>query len=335
MGKKERILWLDALKGIAIILVIIGHGPVIDERIYNFIWAFHMPLFFCMAGYTFHKSDNDIEFIRKKAERLLKPYVFTVIMLTILGGLVFVRANGMDIVGTFKTMGRWIYGGLYGSCWSYEKPFVIYDIGAIWFLCALFCAELLFQEVLKLDKNMVPLFVLILAYIGIETRIYIWLPWGIQCGMTVLVFLYAGYLARENNWIDKNISLIAHGVMLSVCVICIWKGSMAIVGNNTYTLGYLTIIGAMYISFYLARFSKLFLNTSNRVTRILSFFGKNSMTILCFHLIELDFFPWTAYVKFFSCEKLNYLFIIIFKLIYAAVVVTIVRRFKFLKRIFG
>lgn len=332
--EKQRVLWLDVLKGIAIILVIIGHGPVIDERIYNFIWAFHMPLFFCIAGYTFHKSDNDTEFIRKKIKRLLKPYGFTVIMLTILGGYTYVRTNGMDIIGTIKIIGRWIYGGLYGSCWSYEEPFVIYDIGAIWFLCALFCAELLFHELLKLDKNLMPLFVLILAYVGIATRTYIWLPWGIQCGMTTLVFLYAGYLARENDWIDKRISFIMHSVMLSVCVICIWKNSMAIVGNNTYTLGCLTIIGALCISFYLARFCKLFLNTSNRVTRIFSFFGKNSMTILCFHLVELDFFPWTAYVNFFSSEELNYLLILIFKLIYAAVVVTIVRRINFLKRIF-
>ena len=332
MAEKERLLYLDALKGIAIILVIIGHGPMIDERIHNFIWAFHMPLFFCIAGYTFHKNEDSLLLAKKKAGRLMKPYGFTVIMLIVCAVLSYVKEHGFDITGVAKTSQRWILGGVYGSCWSYEEPFVIYDIGAIWFLCALFCAELLFNELLKLEANLLPLFVIILAYIGIETRVFIWLPWGIQCGMVAVVFLYAGYMARKYNWVEKRIAFIVHAVMLSVSGICIWKNSMAIVGNNTYTYGWLTIIGAVCISFYIARFCKVFLNTSNKLTKIFSFFGKNSMTILCFHLIELDFFPWTLYVDFFSSEKLNYFFVIIFKLIYAIIVVNIVQRIKFLKR---
>ena len=45
----QRLGWLDAAKGLGIILVVIGHvwtrGPVRDT-----IYAFHMPLFFLLAA---------------------------------------------------------------------------------------------------------------------------------------------------------------------------------------------------------------------------------------------------------------------------------------------
>ena len=67
--KREK--WLDALKGVAIILVVIGH--IIDGNlakgtltsmwvryIYNGIYLFHMPLFFTLSGmaYALSKKTN-------------------------------------------------------------------------------------------------------------------------------------------------------------------------------------------------------------------------------------------------------------------------------------
>ena len=50
-GRGDRLDWLDAAKGLGIILVVAGHvwtrGPVRDA-----IYAFHMPLFFLLAGYV-------------------------------------------------------------------------------------------------------------------------------------------------------------------------------------------------------------------------------------------------------------------------------------------
>lgn len=42
---KERILWIDVAKGIAIVLMIIGHTVQFGNPIRNFIFSFHMPLF--------------------------------------------------------------------------------------------------------------------------------------------------------------------------------------------------------------------------------------------------------------------------------------------------
>ena len=49
-GQNTRFDWVDTAKGLGIILVVIAHvwtkGPVRD-----FIYSFHMPLFFLLSGY--------------------------------------------------------------------------------------------------------------------------------------------------------------------------------------------------------------------------------------------------------------------------------------------
>ena len=60
--REQRIEWLDWLKGMGIMLVIIGHSfrdemrvvSSVADFIYSLIYVFHMPLFFAIAGYLFH-----------------------------------------------------------------------------------------------------------------------------------------------------------------------------------------------------------------------------------------------------------------------------------------
>ena len=55
---KKRILWADYAKFVAIYLVVLGHAdlPFGDSR--NFIYLFHLPLFFLISGYF----DNSLKY---------------------------------------------------------------------------------------------------------------------------------------------------------------------------------------------------------------------------------------------------------------------------------
>ena len=63
---KKRLEWIDLAKGIGIILMIIGHMPSIPSAVHNWIFSFHMPLFFFLSGYMFKKKKVIIPGIKYK-----------------------------------------------------------------------------------------------------------------------------------------------------------------------------------------------------------------------------------------------------------------------------
>lgn len=76
---KDRIFWVDLLKALGILLVIMGHvlkNPY--SPISHFIYAFHMPLFFALSGifYNYDKCQSLSGLIKKRWQSLLKPYLF-------------------------------------------------------------------------------------------------------------------------------------------------------------------------------------------------------------------------------------------------------------------
>lgn len=99
---KERIVHLDAIKGLAIILVVVGHviawnypdweqvclfkpiQPVnymVGGVVWQIIYSFHMALFFMVSGYLSGaltvNRDNIISRLKSRTQRLLIPYLTT------------------------------------------------------------------------------------------------------------------------------------------------------------------------------------------------------------------------------------------------------------------
>ncbi len=82
----QRLDFIDILYTVGIFSVIWGHSHPSDWSLFppnliNLFYAFHMPLFFFIAGYLFMTSkgiekDGYFAWIRKKAIRLLTPFFF-------------------------------------------------------------------------------------------------------------------------------------------------------------------------------------------------------------------------------------------------------------------
>jgi fucose 4-O-acetylase-like acetyltransferase len=101
----ERIGYLDALRGFAIFLMVMGHvlawtfsnyNEAFDSNIYcglvwKFIYAFHMPLLMFVSGYVFrfYYKENllkeSLKFISKKIIALLLPYITVGYLLWMVG----------------------------------------------------------------------------------------------------------------------------------------------------------------------------------------------------------------------------------------------------------
>lgn len=79
MVKSNRIEWIDICKGIGIILVVIGHTGIgqISPSIYNYIYSFHMPLFYFLSGLTFNndKYNNLATFLKRRFWTLILPFL--------------------------------------------------------------------------------------------------------------------------------------------------------------------------------------------------------------------------------------------------------------------
>jgi acyltransferase len=79
MVPAERIPWIDHAKSIGIVLVVLGHAPGVPEAVRGFIYRFHMPLFFFLAGALVRPerfADGFLPWVRRQVRALVVPYVF-------------------------------------------------------------------------------------------------------------------------------------------------------------------------------------------------------------------------------------------------------------------
>lgn len=79
--RKGRDKTVDILRGLGIVLMIMGHIGVGVQPYEQYFWiwyhGFHMPLFYVISGYFFAQSNVDEgDFIFHKARTLLVPYLF-------------------------------------------------------------------------------------------------------------------------------------------------------------------------------------------------------------------------------------------------------------------
>lgn len=77
MNTGKRILWIDYAKSICIYLVLLGHAHAF-QPVTDFIYTFHMPLFFFLSGclFSFEKHPNFKEFAIKRFKGLMVPYLW-------------------------------------------------------------------------------------------------------------------------------------------------------------------------------------------------------------------------------------------------------------------
>ena len=71
---KQRVEYLDYVRGMAILLVVLGHMYNVEDPIRILIYSFHMPLFFIISGFFAKNDIGLLELIKKKFKVLMIPY---------------------------------------------------------------------------------------------------------------------------------------------------------------------------------------------------------------------------------------------------------------------
>lgn len=288
---KKRIKWVDIAKGIAIILMVIGH-TIPYNAINIFIFSFHMPLFVILSGITYKppKNKEDIKNrIKKYIKQLLIPYIITLLICTTL--------LTIDNNFSFLNLGKQIVKNLiWGNGCDYTFLGVNFvGVGALWFLIALFFSKLFFDiinyNINNKDSCTNLIIYCFLALIGIIIGKIIWLPQNLDLILIFLLYLYIGFMFNKYT---KNIE--KHKTIIFIVCFIIWTICLGFNLNielavRGYPYGFLSVIESICASYCIIELCKIF-EKSNKLQFILTKIGTISLIILCVHSIESVIINW-------------------------------------------
>lgn len=138
---KERVNYIDYLRAIGIVLMVLGHIPLSDAFV-HYVHGFHMPLFFVISGYCY-KAGGGTERLKKILKKLLIPYFSFSVAAYVLWFIEIQPQSLNDALKPIKAI-FWVN--------SEGMPLA----GALWFLTAMlvvnilvFCIEKIFDEKYK------------------------------------------------------------------------------------------------------------------------------------------------------------------------------------------
>ena len=180
------------MKGIGILAVIFGHLTSAGRQ---FIFSFHMPLFFIIAGFLYRRSSL-AERMKRDFKRLIVPYFMTALLIICFYALSYLLTGEGSVQ-------YWIKAELWGSgSPNHTSPLFgnFPYIGAIWFILAMFWCKLIFTVIETYICN-ITILALASIIISIVTclmdRYVVNLPLAILPGSAAVVFYSARFLLEK------------------------------------------------------------------------------------------------------------------------------------------
>ena len=290
---KDRIQWVDCAKGIAVILVVLGHcvrAANSDTELVAraIIFSFHMPLFFLLSGLTTGYSKSVPEYFRKllhSAYRLLVPAVLLYITITLID---FARTGTTDYREYFLMRLRILYyaSGVKVKCPGGYVP----ALGMLWFLFSLFAAKAL-SDALRLvlrNETAIAAAVLVLTVSGVAVSRIKWLPWSFDVTLASLGFFWLGKRIKQlpfDRQLQRN-TLIAFAVWaVTLAVSLLTKGTYLELAARKYPFFPLCFVTAAAGSLFVMLCSMI-LVSYKKAAEPLIWLGRHSMTLYCVHSMD-------------------------------------------------
>ena len=278
---KKRIEYLDVARGIAIILVIIGH-IFKDGVLWRFIYSFHMPLFIIVSGYFYKNRRLKDEFII-----LFKKFFLPMIIILFVSFMIAYLSYYNLSDAFIKTLKTIVIGFNYQSRIDYQ----CLPVEVLWFIYFLVIMRLLFlinKKIAKDDKTLLLLIVAVEMLIGLFLAAYgYWLPWSVDIVLVCMSFYYFGYLLKKYNLLNRIMN--NNKFLLFLCVIWvigICTGGFELAIRELSILSYISALAGTLVVF---KISMIICNKKDKISKFLSWCGRNSLYILFAHFIEIKF----------------------------------------------
>lgn len=209
---KVREFVYDNIKGIGILLVVLGHVTISPVFLQKLIYAFHMPMFFILSGYLFNvEKKRQLEFKSfaiSRFKRLYLPSLFIGFSCSIPSVVIGQTDSLLD----FATRA-------FGVIYSIPAADLTFNCTPIWFLTCLLCVEILFFCLVKYIQNNIWIFVFCSFSIGviISQELSFYSPLNSHIALSAVFFFYLGTLLRSRCFIENhtpNVSYISLAVVV-------------------------------------------------------------------------------------------------------------------------
>lgn len=216
---QQRIEWIDYAKGIGIFLVVLGHvlrgladsvGLGYEQELQaidQWIYAFHMPLFFLLSGLLADRSvpKSPRSFLIDRFQKILYPYF---IWSAIAGALRIISGQNEGTTLTQFLAGFWTT--------------IYHPIDIFWFLFALFLISTIFYGLrkIKMPLRLILLGAMVLYGLSVVSPLQIsWEPW--QRVQTYALYFVLGAVARPLLVTKRPLktSNLGLGIMVSIAVL--------------------------------------------------------------------------------------------------------------------
>ena len=160
-------------------------------------------------------------------------------------------------------------------------------VAAVWFLPALAVGRMLYGATIRQKRRswmnlLIAFAYLLLAFIAIR---FIRLPFSFLTGCSVVIFLYVGNKLRKFNFLPA----IKTWIFLLGGFIALWltvKAGFNVASIVLYGHFPLGLVGSVAVSIAIICLIQRYCNFENKVV---SYIGRNTLTILCIHTL-MDFF---------------------------------------------
>ncbi|MDD2434813.1 MAG: acyltransferase family protein [Bacilli bacterium] len=296
---KKRVYWIDNLRGLAMIFVVIGHMPI-NSTLKIYLYSFHVPLFFIISGISYGLSKNEVtiqEYLKKMFKRLIIPYFLLNLFLAPLWYLNSVVLAGYDISITSPILGTLYSNQLWKGMFS----------NVTWFLPALFIVSIIFKIIdyqfkRYRDKTIMVGGITLVGIILYLLNIKMVTPWHLQTCLIALSFYYLGYLyIKKQEFIDKWISSKIKPFMVIILFVVGYllatkNGKISMHANN-YSNIIVFYLGSIITSYAIIRLMK-----GTKEIKSLTFIGVNTLVYMAVHCPIMRFFN---YGSSYSHEFLN------------------------------
>ncbi|MCE9681664.1 acyltransferase family protein [Halomonas alkalisoli] len=277
-------MWVDNLKAFGIAVVILGH---ISSPFGEFIYSWHMPLFFVLGGFFIRVELGIKEFFVKDFKRLMIPYFVFALIAILLESFKRLLLNRESLDYSYELLSVFVWMDM--SSLKNTYAFVL------WFLPALWLSRLMVYMFRKHIEIRYLQFLIVACLFSLS--FYFNSPLALDNALNAVLFVYLGNIIYNANLSYRMLTTPLLLLMLLLIVLIYTYAGVPLldVASKSYQSIPINILWSILIvCFLISVFKRL-----GVVNDTLRLWGRNTLFLFIIH-------PYTNNISHIFVEKIQF-----------------------------